>query len=91
MALSALGDVDAAFEAASALFVAGRREQAKVDPATESGATRSTAWRFAPWLFTPPVAPLRADPRFASLCEEVGLTDYWAKRRIKPDYQLGLA
>jgi Flp pilus assembly protein TadD len=90
MALSTLGDVDAAFEALSALFVVGRAEQAKNVAAKGRGTGTSTAWRFAPWLFTPPVAPLRADPRFRTLCDEVGLTDYWDKRRIQPDYQLGL-
>jgi len=50
----------------------------------------STAWRFTPWLFTPPVAALRADPRFEALCQGTGLTDYWAKRAVKPDYQLGI-
>jgi hypothetical protein len=51
---------------------------------------RSTAWRFAPWLFIPPTASLRADPRFNTLCDGIGLTEYWAKRGIKPDYQLGI-
>ena len=47
----------------------------------------STAWRFTPWLFTPPAAALRADARFGTLCDGTGLTDYWTKRGIKPDYQ----
>ena len=51
---------------------------------------KSTGWRFAPWMFTPPVAPMRADPRFNALCDGIGLTEYWAKRGIKPDYQLGI-
>lgn len=81
MVLSALGDVDAAFETANKLllFRAGLPGR----PA------RSTAWRFTPWLFTPPVAAMRADPRFLSLCDGTGLTDYWAKRGIRPDYRIG--
>lgn len=80
MALSALGEIDAAFEIANALFVVpdarGSRPPAK-----------GTAWRFTPWLFTPPTEALRNDPRFKSLCNESGLTEYWARRRVKPDYQ----
>jgi DNA-binding winged helix-turn-helix (wHTH) protein len=87
MVLSALGEVDAAFEIANSLLLyrslvaAGPKARAPV---------KSTAWRFAPWLFTPPLAPLRADPRFNLLCDGIGLTEYWAKRGIKPDYQLGI-
>jgi hypothetical protein len=41
-------------------------------------------------LFTPPGRAIRADPRFNALCDGIGLTEYWAKRGIKPDYQLGI-
>ena len=61
-----------------------RRRRAKQPP------VKSTGWRSAPWMFTPPVAPMRADPRFNALCDGIGLTEYWAKRGIKPDYQLGI-
>lgn len=81
LVLGALGVTDAAFEIANALFVVpGSRHSGMPD--------RGTAWRFAPWLFTPPTAALRADPRFAPLCDAVGLTDYWAKRGVRPDYQV---
>lgn len=83
LTLSALGEIDAAFEIANALFVVpdarGSRPPAK-----------GTAWRFTPWLFTPPTEGLRNDPRFKSLCNESGLTEYWARRSVKPDYQLGI-
>lgn len=82
-ALSALGEVDAAFEVANALFAVGASER----PAR----AKSTAWRFAPWLFTPPVAAMRADPRFGAVCDAAGLTDYWAGRGVQPDYRTGLA
>jgi tetratricopeptide (TPR) repeat protein len=87
MTLSALGDADAAFEVVDSLFV--------VSNATTRGRSveppvKSTAWRFAPWLFIPPTALLRADQRFNSLCDAIGLTEYWTKRRITPDYRLGI-
>ena len=85
--LSALGEVDAAFEIAYAHY-AVRGPTYSVRQGSRPP-VRSTAWRFAPWLFTPPTAPMRADPRFNAICDEIGLTEYWAKRGIKPDYQLG--
>ena len=57
---------------------------------TDRQPVKGTAWRFAPWLFTPPTASLRADPRFLAICDAAGLSEYWAKRGIKPDYQLGI-
>ena len=88
LTLSALGEIDAAFEVANALFAV----HAPIAPRllTERRPVKGTAWRFAPWLFTPPTAALRADPRFKAICDEAGLTEYWARRGIKPDYQLGL-
>lgn len=86
--LSLLGEVDAAFEIANALFAVGNSGGPR--PPDTRLPVKGTAWRFAPWLFTPPVAPMRSDPRFKAICDEIGLTDYWSKRGIKPDYQLGI-
>lgn len=88
LTLCALGQVDAAFEIANDLLLFRVPSDSAVEDAAGRRRVRSTAWRFTPWLFTPPAAPLRADPRFAALCDGTGLTDYWTKRRIKPDYQL---
>jgi len=85
--LSSLGEVDAAFEMAKALLIP--REEGGAPPnAVRQPRANSTAWRFTPWLFIPPLAPLRADPRFTEICDGTGLTAYWRKRGIKPDYQL---
>jgi DNA-binding winged helix-turn-helix (wHTH) protein/tetratricopeptide (TPR) repeat protein len=90
LALAALGEADAAFDIANE-FLLFRRP---IEPHPQAGSARptikSTGWRFTPWLFTPPVAAMRADPRFTLLCDGIGLTEYWAKRGIKPDYQLGV-
>ena len=88
LTLSALGQVDSAFEIANDLLVF-QPPGSSPSPAGVRPKASSVAWRFIPWLFTPPAAPLRADPRFAALTDGIGLTAYWAARRIKPDYQLG--
>ena len=88
LVLSALGEIDAAFEIANALFAVQGTTDAR-SPADRQP-VKGTAWRFAPWLFTPPTASLRADPRFLAICDAAGLSEYWAKRGIKPDYQLGI-
>jgi DNA-binding winged helix-turn-helix (wHTH) protein/tetratricopeptide (TPR) repeat protein len=80
--LAALGEVDTAFQVANQLLVFDLPAEATA----KRGQSSSLAWRFAPWLFTPPAASLRADPRFARLCDGTGLTAYWRKRGIKPDY-----
>lgn len=90
LVLSELGEVDAAFEVANELFLYRQPVNQRSEAAAKQTPGRSRGWRFAPWLFTPPVAAVRADPRFKALCDGIGLTEYWAKRGIKPDYQLGL-
>jgi hypothetical protein len=34
-----------------------------------------------------PMAPLRADPRFAQLMQRIGLEDYWRQTSSRPDYR----
>lgn len=82
MVLSALGELDTAFEITDRFFAVGK------DHPRAPGAVRSTAWRFAPWLFTPPIAAMRADPRFNALVDQIGLSAYWQDHGVKPDYQL---
>lgn len=86
LCLPALGQVDAAFDVANLLFLF--RNPAKASTARTSS-TESTAWRFAPYLFVPSTAALRADPRFATLADGIGLTAYWEKRGVRPDYRIG--
>ena len=55
--------------------------------AGSADAVNAASWRIGTqWMFTPPADPMRADPRFLPLCDGVGLTDYWRKRGVKPDY-----
>ncbi len=82
MVMSAIGELDTAFQLTDRFFAVGK------DQLKSPGTVRSTAWRFAPWLFTPPIADMRADHRFDALVDQIGLSAYWQARQIKPDYQL---
>lgn len=84
MVMSALGDIDTAFAITDKFFAVD-----KANPLRPKSpmSIRSTAWRFAPWLFTPPIAGMRADPRFTMLTDEIGLSAYWHARQTQPDYQ----
>ncbi|QNM82708.1 winged helix-turn-helix domain-containing protein [Sphingomonas sabuli] len=84
MYLCALGEKEAAFEVTEGfLFWRGRFISA--NPANRRQVDTYNR-RMTQWLFTPPVALMRADPRFAGLCNEFGLADYWRSRNVRPDY-----
>lgn len=44
-------------------------------------------WRKTMMLFVPPTAPMRADPRFVGLVEDMGLSEYWRRSGAAPDYR----
>lgn len=90
LVLSALGEIDAAFDVANNFLLFRRPAELRPQAPARQAPVKSTGWRSAPWMFTPPVAPMRADSRFAALCDGIGLSEYWARRGIKPDYQLGI-
>lgn len=81
MILCALGLKEDAFELTNG-FVLWRGKAVSGRDANEYSR------RMTQWLFTPPVAIMRADPRFQKLCDEFGLTAYWRARGVRPDYQL---
>jgi hypothetical protein len=88
LTLSALGEVDAAFEIANDLLVFEAPPASGSEQEAYERRGTSIAWRFTPWLFTQPAAALRADPRFAGLADGIGLTAYWRARHVRPDYQV---
>jgi DNA-binding winged helix-turn-helix (wHTH) protein len=86
MMLCALGLTDAAFEVTEG-FVLWRGKFISMDR-SNARAVDDYSRRMTQWLFTPPVAAMRADPRFGKLCDEFGLTAYWRARGVKPDYRV---
>ena len=84
MILGALELVDEAFEVTDG-FILWRGKIVSEEQA-DGRASDDYNRRMTQWLFTPPLAGMRADPRFARLCDEFGLTAYWRSRNIQPDY-----
>lgn len=91
MVTSLLGDLDAAFSIAGGYLL--RRGPLVGTLWTGSGQmpVNDMRWRRTMNLFTPPTAAMRTDPRFDQLCDGIGLTNYWARRKIAPDHLRGLA
>jgi DNA-binding winged helix-turn-helix (wHTH) protein len=85
MVLSALGDLDAAFEVANGFLLSRGSIMVRPQPNPKQPYINTRGWRQTQWLFTPPTAAMRIDPRFKPLCNGIGLTDYWRKRGIGPD------
>jgi hypothetical protein len=86
--LSALRDVDGAFAVADGSLLS-RGPIIRAEGPDPKAALQNAVDRVnMQWIFTPPCAVMRADPRFAQLCEGIGLTDYWRRLGVKPDYQL---
>lgn len=88
MILSALGDVDGAFAIANGSLL-GLGSIIRAERPGSNGATEDAVNRInMQWLWTPPCAAVRRDPRFGPLCDGIGLTEYWRRRGVQPDYRL---
>ena len=91
MILSELGEVDAAFEVTNG-FLLWQGPIVRGSQSTSKKVRDDASWRLSiQWLFTPPCAVMRADPRFGPLCDAIGLTDYWRRRGVTPDYLMATA
>jgi DNA-binding winged helix-turn-helix (wHTH) protein len=83
--LSALGELDAAFEVANGFLLARGSVIIRARPGAKNPWVSHRGWRNTFGLFTPPTRAMRLDPRFKSLADGLGLTDYWRNRGIGPD------
>lgn len=86
MLLCSLGEKDAAFEVTEGFLL--WRGKVVSTGQDDGKAMDDYSRRMTQWLFTPPVALMRADPRFTKLCDEFGLSAYWRARNVRPDYQV---
>lgn len=88
MILSMLGDLDGGFAIADGALL-GRGPIVRDEVLGSKAITQEASDRTnMQWLFTPPCAAMRRDPRFGPLCDGIGLTEYWRRRGVEPDYRL---
>lgn len=85
LALSALGELDAAFEVADGFLLDRGSVIVRPRPESRVPTIDGPGWRNTFGLFVPPTKPMRLDPRFRPLADGLGLSDYWRKRGIGAD------
>jgi DNA-binding winged helix-turn-helix (wHTH) protein/tetratricopeptide (TPR) repeat protein len=85
LVLSALGDLDAAFQVADGFLLGRGSIIVRPRPETDVPHVNGPSWRNTYGLFTPPTKAMRLDNRFHALAQGLGLTEYWSRRGIGPD------
>lgn len=83
--LSGLGEADAFFELAEAYYL-NRGALGGIVRTELDGSVTDQHRRITQLLFTPAAAAIRKDARFLRLCDSVGLTNYWRKATLVPDF-----
>jgi hypothetical protein len=85
--MAALRQVDTAFEIAHGMLL-GQGPAVRRDQLSAAETVQDASWRInTQWMWNPATASMRADSRFLPLCKEIGLTEYWRKRGVRPDYE----
>jgi DNA-binding winged helix-turn-helix (wHTH) protein/tetratricopeptide (TPR) repeat protein len=83
----AVGRLDDAFALAEGLYFGRGFDPGELRYSEVQGTYIRRGDRRTSLLFFPVAAPMRADPRFARLVEQIGLTRYWAESGTRPDYR----
>ena len=84
MALSQLGQIDDAFVVTNALLLSRGNLVTDRPNIPRNFFANAPSWCRTQWLFMPPMAAVRADPRFRELCDGLDLTRYWRERGVTP-------
>jgi tetratricopeptide (TPR) repeat protein len=86
MLLNHLGAIDRAFDLARAYYLEQGPIVAALSWRPGQPVIRDQRRRKTNMVFAPTTAPMRSDPRFMPLMEQMGLADYWDRRGIRPDF-----
>ena len=86
---SALGRLDDGFALLDAYFFGRGYTIGDLRFSAEQGTYTARRDHDTFMLFQPPMAPMRADPRFARLTAELGLDRYWQETGTRPSYRRG--
>lgn len=87
MIFSVLGLLDEAFSLARGVLLNEGSLVGSGHFSQEQGQSDGRNAIYSDRLFLPPVAAMRADPRFETLVDDLGLTAYWRQAGVTPDYQ----
>lgn len=84
--LCGLGEIDRAFDVAQGYLLERGPLMARVRWRQGDASVNDQRRRKTNMLFVPVSAPMREDPRFISLTEDMGLADYWRRADVVPDF-----
>jgi len=86
LTLGLFGATDEAFDVAQAYYVRAGNAPVPVRHMKGEPSINDQHRRVTQPLFTPATACMRSDPRFAGLCERIGLAAYWDESGLSPDF-----
>ena len=81
-----LGDLDSAFTMADAYLLRRGPHVGVLRSGPDQLPLTDQRWQMTMMLFIPATAPMRSDPRFMPLCQDMGMADYWRASRTEPDF-----
>lgn len=85
-ALCALSEIDPAFAVARGYYMGEGAPASQARPEPGGLSVPDQHRRVTQLLFIPALRQMRDDRRFAMLCEDIGLSQYWRKNSILPDF-----
>lgn len=89
MVLSGLGAAAQAYEVARGFLLQQGNVLVRQRHSEQQASVTDQHHRMTMMLWIPATQALRAEPGFASLCEEMGLADYWREANVRPDLPIG--
>lgn len=84
--LSGIGAVEECFLVAQGYFLRSGEMAVGARKSGSDPSVNDQHRRVTQMLFLPVTEPLRRDPRFAGLCSDMGLSEYWRRAALVPDF-----
>jgi DNA-binding winged helix-turn-helix (wHTH) protein len=86
LALGLFSRTDEAFAVARRYYLQDGNRPVPVQPQADHPTLNEQHRRLTQILFTPACAHMRPDPRFLGICNSIGLTEFWERSGLTPDF-----